>query len=631
MNRISTALLAVLLPVLILFLATMSVFSYSLSREAVKVSALAAQERLLDQAATMLDAYESSQAQQVKGLESVFKKYLGIVGARYDENTTPFNIYINGNTLLNGNESILDDFISQFDGNIVATVVSRNGQDFQRVLTNVKDLNGVSQVNTFMDRESKAYKALSAGENFTSIVDLYGKYYVVSYSPQKAGGVITKAGTFVGSDIDQSVKNLIRSLQQSKVGKSGGIYVYSPSKNKYLGEEPPTNLINWQVRKQTIDSLGWELQSFEYEPELFAAASSMIYSYLVLTLVIIAVVSVLLSLVLKRKLSLPLSHLQENLRKVGDGDLRKVRQDIDYQCELKQLNLSLTDALSKIAEQLEVSRDASDQISNAANVIDLGLRKNFTASETQAGDIASIAAAMTEMESTVTEVARNTEIGFRSAKEMESRIHDSSTIVNDTIVGVARAGAAIQETRQTMTELTSVAGKISSVVELIGKIADQTNLLALNAAIEAARAGNHGRGFAVVADEVRTLAGQTLQATESIGETIRSLTTATKSVDSSISSVEKVIEENQQCSQQLQATLNEVNQVVGQVHDMMAMIATSTQEQAAVAEDIAQNICRIRTTADLSLKDLGDVAKSGTELSAIADRLDGSLKRFVTK
>ena len=631
MNKISSALLAVLLPVLILFLAVMAVFSYNLSREAVKISAIAAQERLLDQAVTMLDAYESSQAQQVKGLESVFKKQLGIGGARYDESSSPFNIYINGNTLLNGNESVLEDFVSQFDGNIVATVVSRNGQDFQRVLTNVKDLNGVSQVNSLMDRESQAYKALSAGEDFTSIVDLYGKYYVVSYSPQKAGGVITKASTFVGSDIDQSVKGLIKSLRQSKVGASGGIYVYLPSQNKYLGDEPPMNIVDWQIRKQTVDTLGWELQSFEYEPELFAAANSMIYSYLVLTLVIVLVVSFLLSVVLKQKLSLPLASLQETLRKVGAGDLRKEHNGFKYQYELKRLNDSLTEALSQVAEQLEVSRVAGEQISEAVIVTEQGLRKNFKASEAQAGDIASIAAAMTEMESTVNEVARNTEIGFRSTKDMESRIHDSSTIVNDTIVGVARAGVAIAETRQTMTELTSVASEISSVVELIGKIADQTNLLALNAAIEAARAGNHGRGFAVVADEVRTLAGQTLQATKSIGETIRRLTTATREVDSSVGSVEKVIEENQQCSKQLQITLNEVNEVVGEVHDMMSMIATSTQEQAAVAEDIAQNICRIRTSADLSLKDLGDVAKSSTVLATVADQLAGSLKRFVTK
>lgn len=631
MNKISSALLAVLLPVLILFLAVMAVFSYNLSRGAVKISAIAAQERLLDQAVTMLDAYESSQAQQVKGLESVFKKQLGISGARYDESSSPFNIYINDNTLLNGNELVLEDFVSQFDGNIVATVASRNGQDFQRVLTNVKDLNGVSQVNSLMDRESQAYKALSAGEDFTSIVDLYGKYHVVSYSPQKAGGVITKAATFVGSDIDQSVRSLIKSLRQSKVGESGGIYVYSPSQNKYLGDEPPMNIVDWQIRKQSVDVLGWELQSFEYEPELFEAANSMIYSYLGLTLVIVLVVSVLLSLVLKYKLSLPLWHLQENLRKVGEGDLRKNTEEFSYQYELKQLNASLTEALGKVAEQLEISRNAGEEISRAVTSTDQGLRKNFIANEAQAGDIASIAAAMTEMESTVNEVARNTEIGFRNTKEMESRILDSSTIVNDTIVGVARAGDAIAQTRQTMTELTTVAGEISSVVELIGKIADQTNLLALNAAIEAARAGNHGRGFAVVADEVRTLAGQTLQATKSIGETIRKLTTATREVDSSIGSVEKAIEENQQCSKQLQITLNEVNVVVGEVHDMMAMIATSTQEQAAVAEDIAQNICRIRTSADLSLKDLSEVAKSSTVLGSVADRLASSLKRFVTK
>ncbi len=83
---------------------------------------------------------------------------------------------------------------------------------------------------------------------------------------------------------------------------------------------------------------------------------------------------------------------------------------------------------------------------------------------------------------------------------------------------------------ESVSDMSSRADEISSILALIKGIAEQTNLLALNAAIEAARAGEQGRGFAVVADEVRGLADKTQAAITEINDVIQTMHDNVRSV-----------------------------------------------------------------------------------------------------
>src|ERR1700681_1891329 len=87
--------------------------------------------------------------------------------------------------------------------------------------------------------------------------------------------------------------------------------------------------------------------------------------------------------------------------------------------------------------------------------------------------------------------------------------------------------------------LSTAAGAMSSIVQLIGDITAQINLRPLNATIESARAGDAGRGFAVVAAEVKNLANQAKQATDKIGQEIRNLNDISADVVNALTAIKQ--------------------------------------------------------------------------------------------
>jgi len=99
-----------------------------------------------------------------------------------------------------------------------------------------------------------------------------------------------------------------------------------------------------------------------------------------------------------------------------------------------------------------------------------------------------------------------------------------------------KAGQEVAASLESFRETTS---KMNSITELITNVAEQTSLLALNASIEAARAGEAGRGFAVVAGEIGSLAGNTKEAAETIGEVSRQ---SIESVDALADSARELVE-----------------------------------------------------------------------------------------
>jgi methyl-accepting chemotaxis protein len=162
-------------------------------------------------------------------------------------------------------------------------------------------------------------------------------------------------------------------------------------------------------------------------------------------------------------------------------------------------------------------------------------------------------------------------------------------------------------------------GEVQSILGEIEGISKQTNLLALNAAIEAARAGEAGRGFSVVADEVRDLSGRTNQFSQQIRKTITHVRESVEAAEQSI---------NQMASQDMTFALQskrQVDEMMGDVQQVNATMATAAQELAVITREVETNVNTAVTTLqfqDLVTQLLGHVRKRMDALTGVAAKIN---------
>lgn len=371
---------------------------------------------------------------------------------------------------------------------------------------------------------------------------------------------------------------------------------------------------DFQSLRDLYDIASQELDSqANVEVNEFSEETSKMQLYMLIFVAFIIILTGALSYVVPKVLVSSVNDLTRRIKEIseGDGDLTQ-RINSKRTDELGKLASACDDFVAKLQTLIsEISSSSTSLESNAVQLTNTHENAQRVSNE-QTRSIEQIAAAVNEFSVSIREVAERTLSTANETDHTAELTTQGMKIIDNSVDEINQLANSIKKANQVIEQLASESNNIATVLEVIRNIAEQTNLLALNAAIEAARAGEQGRGFAVVADEVRSLASKTQKSTEEIQNMIDKLQSGVKDAVSSILDGSNRVEKNVELSLNIQQMFESIQSSATIVSDMATQIATATEQQSSVSEELSTNLEHLneqnRVSQGLS-NEINEVAK----------------------
>ncbi|MEH7883243.1 HAMP domain-containing methyl-accepting chemotaxis protein [Bacillus sp. JJ1609] len=353
----------------------------------------------------------------------------------------------------------------------------------------------------------------------------------------------------------------------------------------------------------------------------------------------------------------PLQKLEQSAMRAAAGEIGADAELSKSDDEIRSLGLAFNNMLANLREMVSqidtnfketnekviVISGQSAAASEQASLISTTIKEIAAGADSSALSTQTTAESVDQVIRIAEEVQEKARASETISIEMVKDLQESKNAIHSLISGIERLANDNRESLGTVKRLEENAVKVEQIIQLVGDIAAQTNLLALNASIEAARAGEHGKGFAVVAEEVRKLADQSADAVQGISELIQNIQSEVQNVVGQISrQVEtangeaKKGERTNLVIDEMTGTINEMAEVIhtitGLVESQMETIqhtSTQSQEMAAIAEETSAGALSVASAAEQQAEVIENVEQLAVELKNQADKLKGTITKFV--
>ena len=247
-------------PVIVILVAALFIFISVYASKSAKSSA----EMNINEAAFLVDSSFNNLIGQLKqnskNSMSVFKYFLESNYGSYtdfelrgkDENGHP-DYYLFDNQLT-GNTEVLDKFTSTTQD--IATIFAREGDDFIRITTSLKDANENRAIWTKLDHNHPAYSLILKGETYIGKATLFGKDYMTFYEPVKDANNNVTGILFIGYNLAPAYTVLQESIRNIKIGTNGYIIAYDKANDLFtigsLADKPSAMPFYNNIKENSI-------------------------------------------------------------------------------------------------------------------------------------------------------------------------------------------------------------------------------------------------------------------------------------------------------------------------------------------------------------------------------------------
>ncbi len=294
--------------------------------------------------------------------------------------------------------------------------------------------------------------------------------------------------------------------------------------------------------------------------------------------------------------------IRDTLQNVADGDFTQGTLHPElYKKDFAPINDAMNNITSELSETLQHVRESSHHVSEGAS----GMSRGATDLAEGATDQAAAVEELTASVATVTEQTKTMADTAERSRAKASQVRDDAEASSRKMKLVTDA----------MTRITEASNEIEQVTNTIESIAKQTQLLALNASIEAARAGESGKGFAVVAEEIGALANQSTEAAKNTHQLIQD------TMDE-IANGNSVVAETTEALGAMQASVEEITEMIIETGDMAAQQASSMEE---INDGIDQISTVVQSNSETA-QESSNVSMTLTEQSEDLNRLIDQFK-----
>lgn len=305
-------------------------------------------------------------------------------------------LYLNGK-LVNDQNELFDEYAKATEN--VATIFAKDGNDFVRVATSLKDEKGNRAIYTKLAPDHPSQNIVREGKTYVGLANLFGSDYMTVYEPVLDENKNVIAIYFVGYNLTETYKINKENIERITIGSNGFVSAYNSITNDFVAGPITGNLKDYPNLKNTntllkfnrngkkyiaktlhIDSINWNLivAAVEYDfKEKFIALQIVA----ILGIILLSISSIILNnIILNKAVMIPLKKLTNHLFGFfafinhKHGDHKYVPSGHD---EFKEVQAQVTKEIETIRRNIDIDRRLIEESLSAVEYVKRGNLKVF--------------------------------------------------------------------------------------------------------------------------------------------------------------------------------------------------------------------------------------------------------------